>query len=83
MDSGKTKDGEKYYCPDDLGQGDPFDDCVRNALECMFRPYFGGQWKPPAANCSSYFNGWSGNRDEICVENCFPDRLPVYESTYQ
>ena len=79
----QDKDGEKYYCPDDLGQGDPFDDCVRNALECMFRPYFGGQWKPPAANCSSYWpNGWSGNRDEICVENCFPDRLPVYESTY-
>ena len=71
----------KYYCDLSKPMDGPFKECVKNALECLFRPYFGGMWKPPKANCSAYWpNGWSGNQTEVCVENCFPDRLPVYES---
>ena len=75
--------GEKYYCDLDQGlPGDPFKTCVRNALDCLFRPYLGGQWEPPKANCDAYWpNGWSGNQTEVCVENCYPDRIPIYEST--
>jgi len=74
--------GEKYYCDLDKGlAGDPFKTCVRNALDCLFRPYLGGAWQPPKANCDAYWpNGWSGNQTEVCVENCFPDRIPIYES---
>ena len=72
---------EKYYCDLSKPMDPPFKECVKNALECMFRPYFGGMWKPPKSNCSSYWpNGWSGNQTEVCVENCFPDRTAIYES---
>ena len=78
-----TGTGEKYYC--DLSE--PFDpdwsECVRKAQECMFRQYVGGGWRPPKADCSAYWpNGWSGNTGEVCVENCYPDRIPIYESYY-
>tara|TARA_B100001113_G_scaffold110580_1_gene89716 strand:+ start:520 stop:4497 length:3978 start_codon:yes stop_codon:yes gene_type:complete len=73
---------EKLYCKIRSDKDDKWNECVRNALECMFRPYFGGGWKPPKADCEAYWpQGWSGNKSEICVENCFPDRIPVYEST--
>ncbi len=73
--------GVVYFCKDDGGDADEFDRCVRNALECMFRPYFGGQWKPPKADCDAYWpNGWSGNKDEVCIKNCFPDRVAIYET---
>ena len=72
---------EKYYCDLSKPMDPPFKQCVKNALECLFRPYFGGMWKPPQADCSSYWpNGWSGNQTEVCVENCFPDRTAIYES---
>ena len=73
---------EKLYCKLRQDRDDKWNECVRNALECMFRPYFGGGWKPPKADCEAYWpSGWSGNKSEICVENCFPDRIPIYEST--
>ena len=74
--------GEKLYCDLDKGNlDDPFKKCVRNALDCLFRPYLGGMWQPPKADCSAYWpNGWSGNQTEVCVENCYPDRIPIYES---
>ena len=76
--------GEKYWCPDDGSQNTDWERCVRNSLECLFRPYFGAGWTPPKANCSTaYMNGWSGNQTEICVENCYPDRIPIYESKLQ
>ena len=72
---------KKYFCDLSKRIDDPFQPCVKNALECLFRPYFGGMWKPPQADCSSYWpNGWSGNQTEVCVENCFPDRTAIYES---
>ena len=73
--------GEKYYCDLSTNIDLEWNECVRNAMECMFRPYFGGRWQPPRANCSAYWpKGWSGNLTEICVENCYPDRIPIYES---
>tara|TARA_X000001036_G_scaffold77598_2_gene69284 strand:+ start:12521 stop:16522 length:4002 start_codon:yes stop_codon:yes gene_type:complete len=54
--------------------------CVREALECMMRPYIGGQWRPPAPSCDSYWpSGWSSNKNEICIKNCYPERAAVYE----
>lgn len=73
--------GEKYYCDLSTNIDLEWNECVRNAMECMFRPYFGGRWQPPRADCSAYWpKGWSGNLTEICVQNCYPDRLPIYES---
>ena len=73
---------EKYYCKDsNWNPNIKWENCVRNALECMFRPYIGGKWTPPKADCEGQHNqGWSSNRDEICIKNCYPDRLAVYES---
>ncbi len=75
--------GEKYYCEDtNWNPNIKWENCVRNALECMFRPYIGGHWTPPKADCEGlHSKGWSSNRDEICIKNCYPDRLAVYEST--
>ena len=73
--------GEKYYCKFQPEVDITWKECVRKAMECMFRPYIGGRWQPPKADCSAYWpNGWSGNLDEVCVKNCFPDRIPIYES---
>ena len=73
--------GEKYYCDISTKIDIEWNECVRNAMECMFRPYFGGRWQPPRADCSAYWpKGWSGNLTEICVQNCYPDRIPIYES---
>ena len=73
--------GEKYFCDLSKRIDDPFQPCVKKALECLFRPYFGGMWKPPKTDCDAYWpNGWSGNQEYVCVKNCFPDRIPIYES---
>mgnify|MGYP003321965782 FL=1 len=75
--------GERYYCDDSNWDPDiKWENCVRTALECMFRPYIGGKWTPPKADCESHYNkGWSANRDEICIANCYPDRIAIYESS--
>ena len=73
--------GERWYCDLSKDIPDKFKTCVRNALECLFRPYYGGMWKPPKTDCDAYWpNGWSGNQEYVCVKNCFPDRVPIYES---
>jgi len=76
------KTGEILICDDDIREQDlDWERCVRNTLDCFFKPYVGSRWKPPAATCSTYYpNGWSSNLDRVCVENCFPQRLPVYET---
>ena len=75
--------GERYYCDDTNWTPDiKWENCVRTALECMFRPYIGGKWTPPKSDCESHYNkGWSANRDEICIANCYPDRIAIYESS--
>jgi len=73
--------GERWYCDLSKDIPDQFKQCVRNSLECLFRPYYGGMWKPPKTDCDAYWpNGWSGNQESVCVKNCFPDRIPIYES---
>ena len=76
----KTK--RVYYCegvPHE--QNLPWEACVLNTLECLFKPYMGGNWKPPKADCDTmYPRGWSGTKDEFCIANCFPDRVPIMEA---
>ena len=73
--------GKKYYCDTNIRENPDWDKCVKNALDCLFRPYFGGMWQPPKTDCDAYWpNGWSGNQTEVCVKNCFPNRIPIYES---
>ena len=76
-----VKTGVIYYCDDaDMPVDLKWERCVREAQECMMRPYMGGQWTPPKADCDDYqMTGWSSNKSEICIKNCFPTRLPVYE----
>jgi hypothetical protein len=76
------KTGEILICNDDIREQDlDWERCVRNTLDCFFKPYAGGRWKPPAASCDTHYpNGWSANLDRVCVKNCFPTRLPVYET---
>ena len=76
-----VKTGVIYLCDDaDMPVDLRWERCVREATECMMRPYIGGQWTPPKADCEGYnMTGWSSNKGEVCIKNCFPDRLPVYE----
>ena len=73
---------EKFlYCDMGQGGGTEWEECVRKTLECTFKPYLGGGWSPPKADCDAFHpRGWSANQTEVCIKNCFPDRLPVYES---
>ena len=75
--------GEILIC--DEGTGEPNEEweiCVEQTLECLFRPYATGTWKPPRGDCESYVpRGWNADLEFICIKNCFPDRIPVYEST--
>ena len=73
---------EKFlYCDMGQGGGTEWEECVRKTLECTFKPYLGGGWSPPKADCDGFHpRGWSANQTEVCIKNCFPERLPVYES---
>ena len=73
---------EKFlYCDMGQGGGTEWEECVRKTLECTFKPYLGGGWSPPKADCDAFHpRGWSANQTEVCIKNCFPERLPVYES---
>lgn len=72
---------EILYCPTDNGGALEWEKCVRKTLECTFKPYLGGGWSPAKASCEGFHpRGWSANKTEVCIENCFPERLPVYES---
>lgn len=72
------------YCdekggPDDGGK--KWEKCVRDTLKCTFTPYIGGGWQPRKASCEGYYpRGWSANKTQICVDNCFPERVAIYES---
>ncbi len=74
--------GEILYCKDTNRDQDlDWERCVRSSLDCFFRPYIGGRWTPPKQNSDTYYpNNWSANRDRVCVKNCFPPRVPIYET---
>tara|TARA_B100001996_G_scaffold129498_1_gene98362 strand:+ start:871 stop:5277 length:4407 start_codon:yes stop_codon:yes gene_type:complete len=77
-----TLTGEEAFCDDKRGDGTPWEECVRDTLECYFRPFATGTWKPPKGDCEAFYpRGWSGNKDQICIRNCFPERIPIYEAT--
>ena len=72
---------EILYCPTSPPQQLEWEKCVRKTLECTFKPYLGGGWTPAKIDCDGYHpRGWSANKTEVCIKNCFPERLPVYES---
>lgn len=72
---------EILYCPTKGGGGQEWEKCVRKTLECTFKPYLGGGWSPAKADCEGLHpRGWSANKTEVCIKNCYPERLPVYES---
>lgn len=72
---------EILYCPDRPTPNIEWEKCVRKTLECTFKPYLGGGWTPAKADCEGMHpRGWSANKTEVCIKNCFPERLPVYES---
>jgi len=75
-------DPEEILICDTGGGGDgDWEKCVRNTLACTFKPYLGGGWTPAKIDCEGYHpRGWSANKTEVCIKNCFPERLPVYES---
>ncbi len=73
--------GKVYFCDQDREGNTDWEPCVRDTLECIFRPFATGTWKPPKGDCEAFHpRGWSGNKDEICIKNCFPERLPIYEA---
>ena len=46
----------------------------------MFKPYVGGAWKPPKADCDSFTpQSMFGVSRKICIRNCVTERIPVYE----
>lgn len=74
-----SESGKEYFCQ----QHDPNNDwekCVKKTLECIFKPYATGTYKPPQGDCESFQpRGWSGNKKTVCVKNCYPERIPVWE----
>lgn len=75
--------GEYLYCEIDTHPKNPdWQECVNSALDCIFKPYVTGTWKTPAADCdTTYFRGQNSTSNQLCVKNCFPERLAVYEYT--
>ena len=72
---------EILYCDTERGGAIEWERCVRNTLACTFKPYLGGGWTPAKTDCEGYHpRGWSANKTEVCIKNCFPERVPVYES---
>ena len=80
--------GKKLYCKsigrggDDPGDDGGWDKCVKDAVECIFKPYITGTWKTPGADCDTfYFRGQNSTTGKICVQNCEGERVPIYEYT--
>ena len=54
--------------------------CVKNYLDCLFKPYATGTYRSPPADCDTfYFRGQNSVTKKICVANCYPERIPIYE----
>ena len=57
-----------------------YEQCIKDHIDCIFRPYAGGAWKPPQADCDTYVpKKHFGYTKKICVENCVAERIPIYE----
>lgn len=79
-----SKPKQYLYCREKDGDDDTnkkWEKCVRDTLKCTFTPYIGGGWQPRKASCEGYYpRGWSANKTQVCVDNCFPERVAIYES---
>lgn len=80
--------GEKLKCrglwegsiDDEEDDEEDWEKCVKEAVSCIFKPYITGTYRTPGADCSTfYFRGQNSTTGEICVQNCYPERIPIYE----
>ena len=64
-------------CNPDIGQ---VPQCMLDHIECMLKPYAGGDWKPPMPDCENFITReFNRKTNRICVKNCVPERRAVYE----
>ena len=64
-------------CDEDIGE---IPDCMFDHIECMLKPYAGGDWKPPNPDCENFFTqDFNRTSNKVCVKNCVPERRAVYE----
>lgn len=57
-----------------------FEDCIKDHLDCIFKPFVGGTWKPPKADCSSYVpKRQFGVSNKVCIADCVSPRIPIYQ----
>lgn len=76
-------DGKPCNDPTDT-PGEPAE-CLKAAIDCIFKPYVeGGGWTPTAADPETFFPpGFNKNTEnKICIINCVPTRKPIYELKY-
>ena len=73
--------GRQLVCKGLNEDGDPgWEQCVKDAVDCIFKPYVTGTWRTPGADCKSfYFRGENATTGEICIENCNGPRIGIYE----
>ena len=73
--------GRELVCKGLNEDGDPgWEQCVKDAVDCIFKPYVTGTWRTPGADCKSfYFRGENATTGEICIENCNGPRIGIYE----
>lgn len=76
-------------CTNDFGEYDSsincqeefdFKQCIKDHIDCIFRPYAGGSWKPPQADCDTFSSrSQYGLSTKVCIRNCVPLRVPIWE----
>jgi hypothetical protein len=77
--SGPRK-GEILYCKMTPDEPSPVTPCVKDFLDCLFKPYATGTYRTPPVSCDTfYFRGQNSTSKEICVANCQGERVAVYE----
>ena len=70
--------GEEISCDKDKNKD--LEDCIKNHLDCLFKPFVGGAWKPPKADCDSFVpQSMFGVTKKICVRDCVTERIGVYQ----
>lgn len=57
-----------------------FEQCIKDHLDCIFKPYLGGGWTPPKADCKSFVpKRQYGVSNKVCIADCVSPRIPIYE----
>ena len=74
----RTDTRETFYCPPEQSNSG-WSKCVEDALDCLFKPYVEGAWKPPSQECVTFYpRGYNGNIKSFCIANCYPARVGIY-----